>query len=94
MEEGKQQEMQGACESGWVQFQDSCYTLVTAFRQWTDAKKFCEKMNNTHLPIVMSEEENEFLKQLLRTRHATGEIQFWMDGSDMNKEGVWKWNST
>jgi hypothetical protein len=28
-------------------------------------------MNNTHLPIVMSEEENEFLKQLLRTRHAS-----------------------
>jgi uncharacterized membrane protein len=23
-----------------------------------------------------------------------GEIQFWMDGSDINKEGVWKWNST
>ncbi|XP_045208672.2 snaclec coagulation factor X-activating enzyme light chain 1-like [Mercenaria mercenaria] len=66
----------GACEPGWVQFEESCYTFVTAFRQWSDAKKFCENMNNTHLVIVMSKEENEFLKNILRTRHAAAEVQF------------------
>ncbi|KAH3793303.1 hypothetical protein DPMN_146810 [Dreissena polymorpha] len=85
----------GACAPGWLQFQTSCYKIeVQAEKQFTDANKACEA-EQSHLAIIMTTEENQFLKKELMKLQITDVYkQFWMDGTDLTTEGTWVWEST
>ncbi|XP_052221711.1 C-type lectin domain family 12 member B-like [Dreissena polymorpha] len=91
----------GACPPGLVQFQTSCYKIeAQAKKQWSDAKKACEA-ERSHLAVIMTTEENQFVKKELMKRQITcvfelshAYMQFWMDGIDTATEGTWVWEST
>ncbi|KAH3893963.1 asialoglycoprotein receptor 1-like [Dreissena polymorpha] len=85
----------GACATGWVQFETSCYKIeARAIKQWTDAKKACEA-EKAQLTIIMTKEENDFVQRELRKLQiADMGMQFWMDGTDITTEGQWIWEST
>ncbi|XP_060557845.1 perlucin-like [Ruditapes philippinarum] len=83
-----------ACDPGWKSFQDSCYQFFTELKSWPDAKAHCESIES-HLVIVMTSDENNFLKSYLRQiRHTQHIDQVWMDGDDFKSEGSWIWDNT
>ncbi|XP_060559415.1 lectin-like [Ruditapes philippinarum] len=82
-----------ACDNGWVPFGSSCYKYFTDRKTWSQAKTYCESQKS-HLTIVMSTEENNFLKAELRKHHLDKLDQVWMDGDDLKVEGSFVWANT
>ncbi|XP_045201877.1 lectin-like [Mercenaria mercenaria] len=82
-----------ACTSGWESFDGSCYKYFADRKKWSDAKTYCESQG-AHLAIVLSNEENAFLKALLRRSHIGSTDQVWMDGDDLKTENNFIWENT
>ncbi|XP_053405026.1 lectin-like [Mercenaria mercenaria] len=82
-----------ACTSGWESYDRSCYKYFADRKNWSDAKRYCETQG-AHLAIVLSNEENVFLKALLRRSHIGSSDQVWMDGDDLKSEHNFVWENT
>ena len=54
------------CADGWVEFDGSCYYVDdTPTLKWDDARSACQDLGGD-LPIIRSEEENEFIFDLIK----------------------------
>ncbi|XP_062592343.1 galactose-specific lectin nattectin-like [Saccostrea cucullata] len=75
------------CPDHWMRFSNKCYLFVTRYPlEWIDAMTFC-KTNGAKLAEVKSSSENYFLQHEARRLKGS----FWLGGSDIIMEGVWKW---
>ena len=76
-------------EEGWneeVSFSEGqkVFKLVKEIKTWEEAEAHCQ-MEGGHLASVTSEVDIQQLKNLL------AEKEFWVGGTDVLKEGVWRW---
>ncbi|XP_060068110.1 perlucin-like protein, partial [Ylistrum balloti] len=85
----------GPCRDGWVPFSENCYYFSHNLMSWPQAAETCEALHST-LATVLSAEEQTFLKTTLLNIHphdAASRI-YWIDGTDLEVEHVWRWAST
>ncbi|XP_033747390.1 macrophage mannose receptor 1-like [Pecten maximus] len=85
------------CASGWI---FDVYNNIQYCRHedvglvsWAAAKAICER-SNSHLPIVESREQLEFIHLQLKDRQPSTFRTVWLDGTDISREGYWMWSST
>ena len=68
----------------------SCYFFSKTKMTWENAKDDCSR-RGAYLVEVQSKEEDDFLRVILMTG---GEINHWMGGNDLLKEGQWVWQQS
>ncbi len=68
-------------------FQGHRYKVYDEYMTWEEAKAFCESVGG-HLATITSEEENNFISNLLEkaTRN-----NYFIGATDSEEEGAWKW---
>ncbi|KAE8619754.1 hypothetical protein XENTR_v10009961 [Xenopus tropicalis] len=76
-----------ACDSAWIQFEDSCYYITTKKTNWQKARSFCVQEGGD-LVVVNSEKEQKFLKEKSGVSNLK---RFWIGLSDIEEEGTWTW---
>ena len=54
---------QNRCQSGWMWFNNKCWVTTQSRRAFASAVELCDRMYNSTLPTIHSEDENEFLRQ-------------------------------
>ncbi|XP_069136265.1 macrophage mannose receptor 1-like [Argopecten irradians] len=86
-----------SCASGW-QFDiynnvEYCRHEDVGLVSWDRAKTICES-NNSHLPIIESKNQLEFIHTQLKDRQPASLRNVWIDGTDNSREGYWVWSST
>jgi hypothetical protein len=64
-------------------FNDHTYLYIKHKINWYNAKNACESQK-AHLLIINSEQENDFIKQIIGDNT-------WLGLSDVENEGFWKW---
>ena len=69
-------------------FGDHCYYWSTAMKNWKGAEFHCQAMDG-HLAAVTSLEIHNFLMK--RVDKDIWDTEFWIGGTDKEKEGTWKW---
>lgn len=68
-------------------FQGHTYERIDMGMTWKEAKLYCEGMGG-HLATITSAEEQAVVQKLV----AEGtQAQYWLGGTDEEKEGEWKW---
>ena len=92
-EEGDdQEELPGYLrDASKLEYNGHYYQVFTDGISWSEAKAACEKMNG-HLATVTSQEEHDFIQNLIeRTRAKTDDkkYNFWLGGYE--QDGKWKW---
>ncbi|XP_063079975.1 macrophage mannose receptor 1-like [Engraulis encrasicolus] len=78
------------CKEGYVQFQDSCYSLTGASDDtWANAEQQC-KFSGGHLVSISNKEENEFVKSLFEK---TDNKVVWIGGQRVEPQRhlSWRW---
>ncbi|XP_025097819.1 perlucin-like protein [Pomacea canaliculata] len=75
------------CPHGWFLHQSSCYGFGSENVTWQDAQDFC-MLFGSNLAEIETHEENEFLKNIARTRNYAS---MWVGGTDEFSEGFWIW---
>ncbi|KFO18805.1 C-type lectin domain family 10 member A isoform X2 [Fukomys damarensis] len=70
------------CPLNWMEHEGSCYWFSQLKKSWLEANKSCQ-MENAHLVIVNSLEEQRFIEGNTRQRNT------WIGLTD--KSGPWKW---
>lgn len=78
------------CDTGWMLFSGSCYSLRRQLKTWHNAMLDCSN-NDGYLVRIETVTENEYIKSLARQ---TSTHDFWIDGTDADVEGSWKYGST
>ncbi|XP_069121863.1 perlucin-like protein [Argopecten irradians] len=85
------------CRNGWVSFDEWCYLFSHNQLTWPEASETCHAFH-AQLASVLSAEEQNFLSTELQEMHKNdpkiSSIHYWLDGSDLEVEHVWKWMST
>ncbi|XP_060067929.1 perlucin-like protein [Ylistrum balloti] len=85
------------CRNGWVTFDEWCYLFSHNQLTWSEASETCHALHS-HLATVLSAEEQNFLStQLLELHKDDPKISstlYWLDGSDLEVEHVWRWMTT
>ena len=72
----------------WIYFMDSCYNFTSTEKvAWQDARDKCLEVGG-YLAEVDTAEENDFLRTMAHERN----IELWIGGSDLDKEGLWQWS--
>ncbi|XP_075690956.1 C-type lectin domain family 10 member A-like [Rhinoderma darwinii] len=71
------------CSAGWQFFGLSCYLLSPQTRNWQESLHWC-RMQEAHLVVIDSQEEQEFLQEAVKTSS-------WVGLSDRDMEGQWQW---
>ncbi|KAL4233203.1 hypothetical protein ACF0H5_007887 [Mactra antiquata] len=85
-----------SCPGGWIMHGNSCYLFGTNNRMhWGNANTLC-KQQSSHLAIIDTDGEHNFLKQQLSQRidpniHDGSDSAAWIAGSDNDNEGTWMW---
>jgi hypothetical protein len=71
---------------------NSHYLFIHREMDWESARRHCESLDG-HLPLVTSQEENDFLRDMLmrETAGGDGKEAIWLGASDARQEGNWKW---
>ncbi|KAM3823933.1 asialoglycoprotein receptor 1-like [Vipera latastei] len=77
----------GCCPWGWRLFQQSCYWLSSAQKNWAEAKQDCED-KQAQLVIITSRLEREFVFRFAKTHNVwiglkkyNGQTWKWVDGT-------------
>ncbi|XP_059140766.1 uncharacterized protein LOC131928695 [Physella acuta] len=71
-------------------FGSNCYCLYRKRLSWSQAKDFCLNVGNgVYFAEIHDSLTNEFLMPLLTVSQTN--LGIWLGGSDLEKEGVWKW---
>ena len=74
-----------------VAWQGHHYMLFNIKGTHSRAQKHCEKLGG-HLVRIQSKEEQRFISQLARNHITSGWPAYWIDGTDEEKEGIWKFS--
>ncbi|KAJ8322376.1 hypothetical protein KUTeg_000847, partial [Tegillarca granosa] len=96
------------CDTGWMLFSGSCYSLRRQLKTWHNAMLGMHKINRTDVskssPLFnIHENENAITVLEFRRRRTIDEMfiinsrpthDFWIDGTDADVEGSWKYGST
>jgi len=61
----------------WKKFNKNCYMLVEKKATWEEARKKC-KNHSAHLASINSDEENEFLVGMIKSKDLPEESFFWV----------------
>lgn len=77
------------CPDGWTKFKSSCYGVGTEKVTWADAQEIC-RLYGGHLAEIETTAENEFVKELGRSR---GYISVFLGALDTFVDGHWVWAS-
>ena len=64
-------------------FNERCYTVPLYSANWHDARDFCLDLGGD-LPVIDSNEENQFLRSIMKERA-------WIGLNDWRGRGVWAW---
>ncbi|XP_025113809.1 perlucin-like protein [Pomacea canaliculata] len=78
------------CPRSWTQMDESCYALLDQQVTWLKAREYCVAVGG-HLVEIDSEDENNFILNLLKTHGATGS---WIGLQDLIEEGHFLWTTT
>ena len=88
-------EVQRGCPPGWDLYQDHCYTVGQNGKDFSEADFGCVKFGQSDmtgpysdLAEITSEEENNFIKELLRRDADDAETSAWID-LKQNDLGTW-----
>jgi len=77
------------CDSGWQEFEGSCYILETKKRNWEDASAACQQLHNgAQLTSITNAGENEFLRVLANNDYAYP----WTGAHRQNSYWPWTWS--
>ncbi|XP_073540487.1 snaclec coagulation factor IX/factor X-binding protein subunit A-like [Phyllobates terribilis] len=80
---------QGPCKDGWISYKGYCHLYVARELSWKDAEKHCQSIfSRAHLTSIMSEEHNQFLMTLARSKGYRGD-QLWTGGSTQRGTNAW-----
>lgn len=71
-----------------VPYNGHAYLVISTMMRWVDAKVYAEKLGG-YLVVVTSEEENQFVSDLVRAKNIYQ--AFWIGLTDETEEGRWKW---
>ncbi|MGM9550827.1 MAG: lectin-like protein [Clostridia bacterium] len=74
-------------ENDIVDFDGRRYQRFELSMSWKEAKEYCENMGG-HLATIMSEEEQEIVKNLVASGN---KAQYWLGATDELDEGTWIW---
>lgn len=72
---------------GWLKKNNRCFQDFDFQKSWYDAEAHCRNFNG-HLAIIEDQETNDFIAEGLN------EYEYFIDGTDVDQEGRWIWNST
>ncbi|XP_018109142.2 hepatic lectin isoform X2 [Xenopus laevis] len=72
------------CDSGWKEFNGSCYYFSKNTMDWNKARDLCLK-RESDLVVITSENEQDFLHE------TTQDGRYWIGLSDTDEEGIWIW---
>ncbi|XP_028617286.1 C-type lectin domain family 10 member A-like isoform X1 [Grammomys surdaster] len=73
---------EACCPLHWTEHEGSCYWFSQSGKSWPEADKYC-RLENSHLVVVNSLEEQNFLQTLLANQIS------WIGLTDQN--GPWRW---
>ncbi|XP_004692983.1 PREDICTED: C-type lectin domain family 4 member A-like isoform X2 [Condylura cristata] len=88
------------CPKNWKSFDSNCYFIASEVKDWKESEKNCSAMQ-THLLVVTSKEEQDFISSALNSRHAyyvglldpEGKNQWqWVDHTPFNNRSATFWN--
>ncbi|XP_056387072.1 lectin-like [Hyla sarda] len=80
---------QGPCKDGWVSYHGYCHLYVAWELSWNDAEKHCQTLfGRAHLTSIMSEEHNQFLTALARSKGFLGN-QLWTGANSQKGSNAW-----
>ncbi|XP_048579859.1 uncharacterized protein LOC5521691 isoform X2 [Nematostella vectensis] len=82
----------GKCDSGWINYDKSCYKFVFDQRQnWANAESVCSQglnsTNSGHLVVINNLYEQAFLTTML----ASNRGNVWIGLNDLHTEGTFGW---
>ncbi|XP_069484931.1 C-type lectin lectoxin-Thr1-like isoform X2 [Ambystoma mexicanum] len=82
---------QGFCDSGWIQYKNSCYKPVHEHVSWTKAEANCLSFKS-HLASIHSSEENDFVFILMgKPQDPYNGGSYWIGLHDIFQEGKYMW---
>ncbi|XP_060067994.1 perlucin-like [Ylistrum balloti] len=84
-----------ACRQGWESNGTLCYLFSHGKSTWAEASATCLAIHS-HLAVITSDMEQTFLTGELNQLHQNGtsHVQYWIDGTDLEVENVWRWAIT
>ncbi|XP_051746565.1 CD209 antigen-like protein C isoform X3 [Ctenopharyngodon idella] len=68
---------------GWVRYQSSFYFISSAWKSWTESRRYCTD-RGADLIIINNKEEQDFIKKMSCTK-------VWIGLTDSDVEGRWRW---
>ncbi|XP_051746567.1 CD209 antigen-like protein C isoform X4 [Ctenopharyngodon idella] len=68
---------------GWVRYQSSLYFISSAWKSWTESRRYCTD-RGADLIIINNKEEQDFIKKMSCT-------YVWIGLTDSDVEGRWRW---
>ncbi|XP_055975659.1 C-type lectin domain family 17, member A [Sorex fumeus] len=77
------------CPKDWLPFQGECYYFSPNTMSWDAAQGFCQK-HFSHLVIISSLAERNFITQITRIKNTQGHV-YWLGLTDRMQEGIWRW---
>ncbi|CAG2244638.1 unnamed protein product [Mytilus edulis] len=77
--------------AGCISFGNSMYSIIEDFTEWEKAKENCKCLGGKLVEMETSE-ENEFIKNAVRTRN-TGVQGYWIGGYNFNNDNDLEWIS-
>ena len=83
---------QAQCPKDWEYFQGSCYTLGYSDLDFREAEKTCEEIDG-YLAEITSEEENDFVKDLIRSGAYDTETGAYI-GARQTFNMNWRWEKS
>lgn len=75
------------CKKGFQRYQNRCYRYVSTNVTFFEAEMFCRTQQSS-LADIGSAKEDQWIKKLMTASRA------WIGGTDIAKQGQWKWLST
>ncbi|XP_033756328.1 perlucin-like [Pecten maximus] len=81
------------CPDGFTKHGTSCYTILHAKVDWSQATVVCKEINSHLLEIDDAAEESYIHGFLSLHWRAYDPADFWVGGNDILEEGSWEWAS-
>ncbi|XP_069122655.1 perlucin-like protein [Argopecten irradians] len=84
-----------SCRNGWATFEENCYLFSHGRSTWGEAYATCLALHSDLAVITSDDEQNFLISELYHIhRHDASHVRYWIDGTDLEVENVWKWAKT